>query len=75
MLNFAQDGRSDLITFTGYGYDVEAFGYCFYYGYKFADHKYITRMLHTKVHFVRLCSSRERGLVENTDRFIRQYHQ
>ena len=33
--DFEHDGTSDLITLTGSGYQVEAFGKCFYYGYEF----------------------------------------
>lgn len=33
--DFKRDGTSDLITLTGSGYQVEAFGKCFYYGYEF----------------------------------------
>lgn len=35
--NFEHDGRDDIISLTGHGYDVEAFGKCFYYGYEFCD--------------------------------------
>lgn len=33
--DFEHDGTSDLVTLTGSGYQVEAFGKCFYYGYEF----------------------------------------
>ena len=33
--DFQHDGTNDLITLTGSGYQVEAFGKCFYYGYEF----------------------------------------
>ncbi|MDO5446314.1 MAG: phosphoribosyltransferase [Prevotellaceae bacterium] len=33
--DFQHDGINDLITITGSGYQVEAFGKCFYYGYEF----------------------------------------
>ena len=33
--DFEHDGMSDLVTLTGSGYQVEAFGKCFYYGYEF----------------------------------------
>ena len=35
--DFEHDGREDIISLTGSGYQVEAFGKCFYYGYEFAD--------------------------------------
>ena len=35
MFDFEHDGTSDLVTLTGSGYQVEAFGKCFYYGYEF----------------------------------------
>ena len=35
IFDFEHDGTSDLVTLTGSGYQVEAFGKCFYYGYEF----------------------------------------
>ena len=37
LFNFEHDGKDDIITLTGSGYQVEAFGDCFYYGYEFVD--------------------------------------
>lgn len=37
VFNFDQDGLSDMIALTGTGYQVEAFGKCFYYGYEFSE--------------------------------------
>lgn len=37
MFDFEHDGKKDLMSLTGSGYQVEAFGKCFYYGYEFAD--------------------------------------
>ena len=34
---FEHDGKGDVVSLTGTGYQVEAFGKCFYYGYEFAD--------------------------------------
>lgn len=34
--DFEHDNREDLISLNGDGYQVEAFGKCFYYGYEFA---------------------------------------
>jgi len=42
-------------------------------GTEFADHKYIAKMLHTKVFFAHPYSSWEKGLVENTNKLVRQY--
>lgn len=35
--DFEHDGIDDIISLTGDGYQVEAFGKCFYYGYEFSD--------------------------------------
>lgn len=35
--DFEHDGTSELMSLTGNGYQVEAFGRCFYYGYEFAE--------------------------------------
>lgn len=37
LFDFEHDGCKDIITLTGNGYQIEAFGQCFYYGYEFAD--------------------------------------
>ena len=42
-------------------------------GTEFAEHKLITKMLHTKVYFTHPYSSWEKGLIENTNKLIRQY--
>ena len=42
-------------------------------GTEFAEHKYIARKLHTKVYFAHPYSSWEKGLIENTNKLIRQY--
>ena len=42
-------------------------------GTEFAEHKYIAKMLHTKVFFAHPYSSWEKGLIENTNKLIRQY--
>jgi hypothetical protein len=36
VFDFAHDGMNDIITLTGDGYEVRAFGKCFYYGYEFS---------------------------------------
>lgn len=36
MFDFEHDGTEDIVSLTGSGYQVEAFGKCFYYGYEFA---------------------------------------
>ena len=37
VFDFEHDGNEDIVSLTGNGYQVEAFGRCFYYGYDFAD--------------------------------------
>ena len=37
MFDFVHDGAEDIVSLTGSGYQVEAFGRCFYYGYEFAE--------------------------------------
>lgn len=37
VFDFEHDGQADIITLTGEGYEVEAFGQCFHYGYEFSD--------------------------------------
>ena len=36
VFDFEHDGADDIVSLTGSGYQVEAFGKCFYYGYEFA---------------------------------------
>lgn len=37
VFDFEHDGTGDIVSLTGDGYQVEAFGKCFYYGYEFGD--------------------------------------
>ena len=37
VFDFEHDGIGDIVSLTGDGYQVEAFGQCFYYGYEFSD--------------------------------------
>jgi predicted amidophosphoribosyltransferase len=37
VFDFEHDGKEDIVSLTGDGYQVEAFGRCFYYGYEFSD--------------------------------------
>ena len=37
VFDFEHDGAEDIINLTGGGYQVKAFGKCFYYGYEFSD--------------------------------------
>ena len=37
VFDFEHDGVDDLVQLTGDGYQVEAFGKCFYYGYEFSE--------------------------------------
>lgn len=36
VFDFQHDGAQDIVTLTADGYQVEAFGKCFYYGYEFS---------------------------------------
>lgn len=37
VFDFEHDYTTDIVSLTGDGYQVEAFGQCFYYGYEFSD--------------------------------------
>ena len=37
VFDFEHDGAEDIVSLTGNGYQVEAFGKCFYYGYEFSE--------------------------------------
>ena len=37
VFDFEHDGVDDIVSLTGNGYEVEAFGKCFYYGYEFGE--------------------------------------
>ena len=37
VFDFEHDGEEDIVSLAGSGYQVEAFGKCFYYGYEFTD--------------------------------------
>ena len=37
VFDFEHDGAEDIVSLTGNGYEVEAFGKCFYYGYEFGE--------------------------------------
>lgn len=37
VIDFEHDGKEDIVSLIGDGYQVEAFGRCFYYGYEFSD--------------------------------------
>ena len=37
VFDFEHDSTEDIVSLTGEGYQVEAFGRCFYYGYEFAN--------------------------------------
>ena len=36
VFDFEHDGAEDIVHLTGEGYQVKAFGKCFYYGYEFS---------------------------------------
>lgn len=67
--NFEHDGTSDIVTLTGSGYLVEAFGKCFYYGYEFGPE--IDRETRTKfIQYVKFSPSIQND--ENLSRFIQK---
>lgn len=37
VFDFDHDGAEDIVSLTGNGYQVKAFGKCFYYGYEFSE--------------------------------------
>jgi len=37
VFDFEHDGKDDVVSLTGDGYQVSAFGKCFYYGYEFSE--------------------------------------
>lgn len=37
VFDFEHDGAEEIVSLTGSGYQVEAFGKCFYYGYEFSE--------------------------------------
>ncbi len=37
VFDFEHDGTDDIVSLTGNGYQVKAFGKCFYYGYEFSE--------------------------------------
>lgn len=37
IFDFEHDGAEDIVSLTGDGYQVKAFGKCFYYGYEFSE--------------------------------------
>lgn len=37
VFDFEHEGKDDIVSLTGNGFQVEAFGKCFYYGYEFSD--------------------------------------
>ncbi|MBR0037693.1 MAG: hypothetical protein IJP70_08650 [Bacteroidales bacterium] len=37
VFDFEHDGAADIVSLTGSGYQIQAFGKCFYYGYEFTE--------------------------------------
>ena len=67
--DFEHDGTSDLITLTGSGYQVEAFGKCFYYGYEFEPE--VDSEIRTKfIQYVKFSPSIQKD--ENLSHFIQK---
>lgn len=56
VFDFEHDGSADTISLTGKGYEVEAFGKCFYYGYEFSDQ--VDSKLRTDfIHYIKFSDS------------------
>jgi len=56
VFDFEHDGSADTISLTGKGYEVEAFGKCFYYGYEFCDQ--VDSKLRTDfIHYIKFSDS------------------
>ena len=52
VFDFEHDGTEDIVSLTGSGYQVEAFGKCFYYGYEFPP--FVDGSVHTSfIHYVK----------------------
>lgn len=68
--DFEHDGGNDIISLTCKGYQVEAFGKCFHYGYEFADEV----DGHVRSAFIKYLKFPERGLREepNLTQFIQK---
>lgn len=67
--DFEHDGIDDIVSLTGRGYDVEAFGKCFYYGYEFCDHV-DSRVRGEFIHYVKFSESIQKD--SNLTRFVQK---
>ena len=63
VFDFEHDGAEDIISLTGTGYQVEAFGKCFYYGYEFSEH--VESSVRTA--FIKYVKENEPGLDYNVE--------
>lgn len=69
VFDFEHDGTEDIVSLTGDGYQVEAFGKCFYYGYEFAE-QVPSNVRSSFINYVKFTE----GLQDNPDltRFIKK---
>lgn len=67
--DFEHDGIDDIVSLTGRGYDVEAFGKCFYYGYEFCD-QVDSKVRGEFIHYVKFSESIQKD--ENLTRFVQK---
>lgn len=67
--DFEHDGIDDIVSLTGHGYDVEAFGKCFYYGYEFCD-QVDSRVRGEFIHYVKFSESIQKDT--NLTRFVQK---
>lgn len=67
--DFEHDGIDDIVSLTGHGYDVEAFGKCFYYGYEFCD-QVDSRVRGEFIHYVKFSESIQKD--SNLTRFVQK---
>lgn len=69
MFDFEHDGVDDIVSLTGRGYEVEAFGKCFYYGYEFCD-QVESKLRGEFIHYVKFGESIQQN--PNLTRFVQK---
>lgn len=67
--DFEHDGINDIVKLQGCGYDVEAFGKCFYYGYEFCD-QVESKVRSAFIHYVKFSESIQQDA--NLTRFVQK---
>ncbi|MBQ7572082.1 MAG: hypothetical protein IJT19_07560 [Bacteroidaceae bacterium] len=68
VFDFEHDGTEDIVSLTGDGYQVEAFGHCFYYGYEF-----IYRFAQPSSHKMELLKALPANISFDMDAYEKQY--